>query len=154
MGIHNKAVGMISRYSSVFAFFSTVAAFGGGAPNFGQVCNDMKPGHGIPPQSSGFPLTVANAGELETLNYQSEDFVKFELDGVFGGILLQVRDENGATVGEFCHSTMPVDLQYVNCAAHGRGERSTLTHKVGGFQKLEPRCTGNRTARASERLHC
>merc|ERR1712179_589598 len=101
MGIHNKAIGMISRYSSVFALFSTVAAFGGGAPNFGQVCNDMKPGHGIPPRSSGFPLTVAN----------------------------------GATVGEFCHSTMPVDLQYVNCAAHGRGERSTLTHKVGGVSK-------------------
>merc|ERR1712179_50859 len=134
MGIHNKSVAMVSRYISVCALFSIAAAFGGGAPNFGQVCNDMKPGHGVPPMSSSFPLTVVNADEIESLNYKTEHFVKFELSVNFNGIILQVRDEDGATVGEFCH-VMPVDLKYVNCEAHGRGQRSTLTHKVGSVSR-------------------
>ena len=116
-------------------------SYSSGAPGYKNVCVDMEPGHRVPSQPlSTFPLTVKNKQALRSANYNENGFVTFKIEGDFKGVIFQVRDESGKAVGEFCSSSLPDSMKFVEaCSKYSMAGASipgqaTLTHRASNVK--------------------
>jgi len=116
-------------------------SYSSGAPGYKNVCVDMEPGHRVPSQPlSTFPLSLTNKQELRSENYNENGFVTFKIEGAFKGVIFQVRDESGKAVGQFCSSSLPDSMKFVEaCSKYSMAgasipSKATLTHRASNMK--------------------
>lgn len=108
----------------VAALAVTVSGYGRGAPE--RKCNDMKPGHGVGPQTDDAPFHVVASRSNFNDNSIKVTLTSHTLQEAFRGFMLQARlgnDRNTIVDGTFgSHTT----AQTLNCSGSAVSSASFL----------------------------